>query len=122
MKITVNDCLSLDAFSGGILIGGKRNTDNRVRSVSVMDAQDAETAIEHCGKREQLVLTSFYGMENNPDMQKQVVEGLAQRGASALAVFHVAKKSPFSTSYFGFSDILVTAIIAVIFPIALTLF
>lgn len=96
MKITVNDCLSLDAFSGGILIGGKRNTDNRVRSVSVMDAQDAETAIEHCGKREQLVLTSFYGMENNPDMQKQVVEGLAQRGASALAVFHVAKKSPFS--------------------------
>ena len=83
MRITVNDCLGLDAFSGGILVGAKRNTDNRIRSVSVMDAQDVETAIEQNGIKEQMVLTSFYGMEDSEDKQCQVVEGLAQRGVGA---------------------------------------
>lgn len=94
MRITVNDCLGLDAFSSGILVGAKKNTDNRIRSVSVMDAQNVETAIEQNGIKEQMVLTSFYGMEDSEDKQRQVVEGLARRGVGALAVFHVSKKSP----------------------------
>ena len=42
MKITVNDCLSLESFSPSILAAGKRNIGNRVRSVSVMDAANVD--------------------------------------------------------------------------------
>ena len=89
MKITVNDCLSLEAFSPSILAAGKRNISNRVRSVSVMDATTVETAIKNNGVREQIVLTSFYGMTGKEKMQCEVVKGLAKAGVSALVVFHL---------------------------------
>lgn len=93
MKTTVSDCLGLDAYSGSVLAGEKRNTSNRVRSVSVMDARDAETAVKQCGVKDQMVLTSFYGMEDDENTQRCVVEGLAEKGVSALTVFHASRKS-----------------------------
>lgn len=89
MKITVNDCLSLEAFTPSILAAGKRNIGNRVRSVSVMDAADAETCIKQSGVREQVVLTSFYAMQGKEKVQCEVVKGLAKEGVSALVIFHV---------------------------------
>ena len=91
MKITVNDCLSLEAFSPSILAAGKRNIGNRVRSVSVMDATTVETAIKNNGVREQIVLTSFYGMTGKEKLQCEVVKGLAKAGVSALVIFHLEK-------------------------------
>lgn len=91
MKITVNDCLSLDAFSPSILAAGKRNVGNRVRSVSVMDAATVDLAVKHNGVREQIVLTSFYGMTGKEKLQCEAVKGLAKAGVSALVVFHVEK-------------------------------
>ena len=91
MKITVNDCLSLDAFSPSILAAGKRNVGNRVRSVSVMDAATVDLAIKHNGVRAQIVLTSFYGMEGKEKLQCEVVKGLAKEGVSALVIFHVER-------------------------------
>ena len=91
MKITVNDCLSLESFSPSILAAGKRNIGNRVRSVSVMDAANVETAIKINGVREQIVLTSFYGMTGKEKLQCEVVKGLAKEGVSALVIFHVEK-------------------------------
>ena len=69
MKITVKDCLRLDAFSKCVLAAGKRNLENRVRTISVMDATTVEDAVKFNGVREQLVLTSFFGMNNNPTKQ-----------------------------------------------------
>ncbi|MBR5315767.1 MAG: PucR family transcriptional regulator [Firmicutes bacterium] len=91
MKITVNDCLSLEAFSPSILAAGKRNIGNRVRSVSVLDATTVETALKNNGVREQIVLTSFYGMAGKEKLQCEVVKGLAKAGVSALVIFHVEK-------------------------------
>lgn len=91
MKITVNDCLSLEAFTPSILAAGKRNISNRVRSVSVMDATTVEAAVKANGVREQIVLTSFYGMTGKEKMQCEVVKGLAKEGVSALVIFHVEK-------------------------------
>ena len=91
MKITVNDCLSLEAFTPSILAAGKRNIGNRVRSVSVMDATTVEIALKNNGVREQIVLTSFYGMTGKEKMQCEVVKGLAKEGVSALVIFHVEK-------------------------------
>jgi len=91
MKVTVNDCLSLEVFTPSILAAGKRNIGNRVRSVSVMDASTLETAIKNNGVREQMVLTSFYGMKNKEKLQCEVIRGLAKEGVSAVVVFHVEK-------------------------------
>ena len=63
MKITVKDCLELDIFKNCKIVAGKRNLENSVRTVSVMDAADVETAVANNGVREQVVLTSFYAMK-----------------------------------------------------------
>ena len=91
MKITVKDCLRLDAFSKCVLAAGKRNLENRVRTISVMDATTVEDAVKFNGVREQLVLTSFFGMKNNPTKQHETISALAKQGAAGLVIFHSEK-------------------------------
>lgn len=89
MKITVKDCLELDVFRNCKIVAGKRNLENGVRTVSVMDAADVDTAVANNGVREQIVLTSFYAMKNDLLKQAQTVKELAACGIAALVVFHV---------------------------------
>ena len=89
MKITVKDCLELDVFRNCKIVAGKRNLENGVRTVSVMDAADVDTAVANNGVREQIVLTSFYAMKNDSLKQAQTVKGLAACGIATLVVFHV---------------------------------
>ena len=77
MKITVKDCLSLEAFSQCIIAAGKRNLENRVRSISVMDADNVSEAIKHNGIKDQLVLTSFYGFKDQPHLQRNIIVELS---------------------------------------------
>ncbi len=88
MKITVRDCLELDAFRPSIVAAGKRNLDNSVRSISVMDTGDLKSAVEQNGIKEQIVLTSFAAMKEDYDLQAKVVRELAMCGISALVVFN----------------------------------
>ena len=88
MKITVQDCLNLAAFQPCIIAAGENSLDHIVRSVSVMDAKDVKTAISANGVREQLVLTSFYGMKDDVETQISTVQALAACGVSALVIFH----------------------------------
>ncbi len=89
MKITVRDCLELGAFKPCMVAAGKRNLDNVVRSISVMDARDVKSALKENGEREQLVLTSFSGMEGDKALQKKAIKSLAGAGISALVIFNV---------------------------------
>lgn len=88
MKITVKDCLGLGAYDQCIIAAGKRNLENRVRSISVMDADNIKDAVAHNGLREQMVLTSFYGMKNEPNLQKNTIAELSKQGVAAVVVFH----------------------------------
>ncbi len=87
MKVTVNDCLSLDAFTPSILAAGRRNIENRVRTVSVLDAPDAAKAVSENGVKEQLVLTSFSGITDD-EKKCDIIKALAKEGIAAMAVFH----------------------------------
>lgn len=89
MKVTVNDCLSLDAFTPSILAAGRRNIGNRVRSVSVMDSGNVKKALSENGVKEQLVLTSFSGIANNETEKSEIIKGLAKEGVTAIVVFHM---------------------------------
>ena len=91
MKITVNDCLNLDAFHPGSLVAGKRNLENRVRSISVMDAKDPEIALKKNGVEGQIVLTSPYAMAENDAVRCEIINGFVKAGVSALVVFHCRK-------------------------------
>ena len=87
MKLTVNDCLQLEALAAYKLLAGKRNLENKVGSVSVLDAGNAHAAIEENGIREQLVLTSFSGVDSLAE-KKRILSALTREGVSALLLFH----------------------------------
>mgnify|MGYP002513874987 CR=1 FL=1 len=65
MKVTVRDCLQMDAFKQSIVVAGEKNLDNRVRSISVLDAANVNDAVKYNGNNEELVLTTFSGMGKN---------------------------------------------------------
>ena len=89
MKVTVKDCLELVAFNPSIVTAGKGNLGNRVRSISVMDAVNLEQVEAQTDLRDQLVLTSFYGMKGNEALQCEVVRTLAKARASGIVVYHI---------------------------------
>ena len=92
MKITVRDCLELDAFKPSMVAAGKRNLNNTVSSISVMDTADLKSAVAENGIREQMVLTTFSSMKGDYDLQSKVVKELALSGVGAIVVFKNKKE------------------------------
>ncbi|MGI6177108.1 MAG: PucR family transcriptional regulator [Eubacterium sp.] len=88
MKLTVRECLELDAFNPCKIAAGKRNLNNPVSSISVLDSPDVKSAVRSSGKRDHIVLTSFSAMRGKPTLQSETVKELANNGISALVVFH----------------------------------
>ena len=87
MKVTVRDCLQLESFRQCIVVAGDRNLDNRVKTISVLDAATVEDAKNFNGNPEEMVLTSFSGMKDNRSLQCETVRALAKSGIAAMAVF-----------------------------------
>lgn len=87
MKITVNDCLKLDAFQGSQLLTSAQNADRRVRTVSVLDESDLAMGVERNGVREQMVITHFWTSKDNIESQVQAVKALGMKDISALVIY-----------------------------------
>jgi vacuolar-type H+-ATPase subunit F/Vma7 len=87
MKITVNDCIKLDAFKGCVVHSCIDRLTRRVRTVSVMDEDDLVMGVERNGVREQMVITHFWTSRDNVAAQAEAVRGLGNREASALVVY-----------------------------------
>lgn len=90
MRVTVNDCLQIEAFEPCVLAAGKKHLENRVRTVTVMDATDAETAAHDYVKKEQLLLTSFSGVPNDAE-KCRILEALAKHKCAGIVVFRQKK-------------------------------
>ncbi len=88
MKITVKDCLSLDIFKDAIVAAGKRNLDNIVKSVSVLDADSVKTALNREGVRDRVLFTSFTYRKEDVELKSSVLKALAGKGVAAVFVFH----------------------------------
>ena len=73
MKVTVKDCLQLDVFKQCVVVAGESKLDNRVRTVSVMDDSTVDEAIKHCGKKDEMILTTFAGMKKDIEAQQEVI-------------------------------------------------
>ncbi|MGN0709799.1 MAG: PucR family transcriptional regulator [Anaerovoracaceae bacterium] len=88
MKITVDDCLALDAFSTSVLAAGKKNSSNKVKSISVLDSANLEEIKKENGVRDQMVLTSFHGLEGRSGMKIRIINMLAEQKVAALVLFN----------------------------------
>ncbi|MBQ0004429.1 MAG: PucR family transcriptional regulator [Clostridiales bacterium] len=87
MRITVEDCLKLDAFTGCEIVSCARKTDRRVRTVSVLDEDNIDNGVERNGVKEQMVITHFWSQRNDIEAQVKAVTGLGKKGAAALVIY-----------------------------------
>ena len=87
MKISVNDCLKLDAFRGSRVLACSDGCSRRVRSVSVLDEDDLGMGVERNGVSEQMVITHFWTSRDDTEAQKAAVTALGRKGISALVVY-----------------------------------
>lgn len=87
MRITVDDCLKLDAFSGSSVLSCRRKSDRRVRTISVFDESNLDNGIERNGVKEQMVLTHFWTCKDDIEEQCRAVIGFGRKGIAALVIF-----------------------------------
>ncbi len=87
MKISVNDCLKLDAFRGSRVLACSDECSRRVRSVSVLDEDDLAMGVERNGVSEQMVITHFWTSRDDIEAQKTAVTALGRKNISALVVY-----------------------------------
>ena len=57
MKVTVADCLELDAFAKAKVVAAKVNLTNEVKSISVLDASSEDELCFYEGDKTEILLT-----------------------------------------------------------------
>jgi PucR family transcriptional regulator, purine catabolism regulatory protein len=86
--LTVKDVLTLPSLSGARVLGGRAGVSKEVHWVNVMEVPDVLAEV----KPNELLLTSGFPLRHgaagdyDPDALSELVEGLAERSVSALAV------------------------------------
>jgi len=91
MKITVKDCLGLNAFNEAKVLAGENSLNDPVRRVTVMEAADPEDAEKYYSSGNQIILTSFFAVRGDEKAQCEIVKAVAGAENTALAIFHVGK-------------------------------
>ena len=87
MKISVNDCLKLDAFRSSRVLSCPEECARRVRTVSVLDEDDLVMGVKRNGVREQMVITHLWTSRNDVEAQAEAVRALGEKDISALVIF-----------------------------------
>lgn len=84
MSITVRDCMMLPAFRTSKLVAGEGGLDRIVSSVSVV-----EFSSNSVFNPNELLVSAFYEIRDDPEAQCREIEGLVRTGAVALMLFYV---------------------------------
>ena len=96
--------MCLESLTQGTLVSGRRNIENRVRSISVLDAVNGKEAESLKGIKEQILLTSFKHVKKEAE-KENIIKVLSKKGAAALVVFnHQKGTSQISKKLAGFSE------------------
>lgn len=91
MKVTVADCLSLDAFKGAQVLAGKLNLSNDVKAISVLDACDIDDIALRKGDKAEVLLTGFLGVRDDVEKQCDIISAAAKNGCAAMVIYYVGK-------------------------------
>ena len=87
MKLTVKDCLELNAFAGAEVLAHEEGLTGNVSSVSVFDSAEEKDLNLYGASTDEMLLTGFLGAKEDVARQCRIVERIARRGCPALAVF-----------------------------------
>lgn len=87
MRISVKDCLKLDALKGCKVLTCKEETSRRVRTISVLDEVDLEMGVERNAAAEHMVVTHFWAEAYDVPAQVKAVKEMGERNVSALVVY-----------------------------------
>lgn len=91
MKVTVADCLSLDAFKGAQVLAGKLNLSNDVKAISVLDACDIDDIALREDDEAEVLLTGFLGVRDDVEKQCDIISAAAKHGCAAMVIYYVGK-------------------------------
>jgi len=92
VKVTVADCLELDAFKEAKVLAAKDALDNEVHNVSVMDAESEKEFRDRNPASGQIMLTGFSSLRNDVESQCAMIRAAAETGCSAVVLFPFAFK------------------------------
>ncbi|NLD19552.1 MAG: PucR family transcriptional regulator [Clostridiales bacterium] len=91
MKVTVADCLELEAFKNAEIAAGKKYLTNDVKNISVLDVSSVTDIQFYKGNKTHMLMTGFLGARDNVEAQSKMVHDAAKRGCAALIVYYVGK-------------------------------
>ena len=91
MKVTVANCLELEAFTDAEIIAGKKGLKNEIKTISVLDVCGASDMDLIETARTGLLLTSFADVRDDVDGQCRIVKEIAERGCAGLAVCNIGR-------------------------------
>lgn len=86
MKVTVADCLELDAFRDARVSAGKPGLSNEVKAISVLDEDAEDGAPIREGAKGEILLTSFAGCEDG-DARCGLIRQASAKGCAALIAY-----------------------------------
>ncbi|MGI6766568.1 MAG: PucR family transcriptional regulator [Lentihominibacter sp.] len=91
MKVTVANCLELEAFTDAEIIAGKKGLKNEIKTISVLDVCGASDMDLIETARTGLLLTSFTDVRDDVDGQCRIVKEIAERGCAGLVVCNIGR-------------------------------
>lgn len=91
MKVTVADCLELDAFKTAKIAAGKSGIAGEVRSVTALEAFRREDFDLFSIGKSQMIITSFLGVRDDVSAQCEMIDRLSRRGCAAVVLCNTAK-------------------------------
>lgn len=83
--LELNEIMKLDIMKGAKILSGKKNLNNKIRSVSVLEIPEATPFI----KDSELLISAFYSIRTDIKKQIEVIKMLKNVGASGLILSHV---------------------------------
>lgn len=87
MKITVRDCLQLDALKGAKVVAGKNGIDNVVSNVTV--AEIIENGPFEVLNDNELIITAMYTIKDDVEKQLEFIKKLHNAKSSGIIIFYV---------------------------------
>ncbi len=85
MKVTVADCLELEAFKDAKVQAGQKKLSNEVKAISVTDEKPVSGRPLREGSVGEILLTSFAGCDDD-DSKCELIRGASAKGCAALVV------------------------------------
>lgn len=86
MKVTVKDCLELPVFKRAMVIAGNKGLDNRVRTISFLEAGNFNSIKSNMHKKNEMILSASFPEILSEDTQCQIIRSMSEGGESALVL------------------------------------